>query len=212
VIGILAIEMSGGVFCPLSPRDPQHRLHTLIQQTQSRLVLVHWLTKSKFNNKIVSIDIHSIRTNNDIISDVNVNQLSSILVTSSNTAYIIFTSGSTGVPKAIKVRHMNFAGCIYSLVGSDALNKHDKVAQMARCSFDLQLQEILGSLMIGATVILLHPKGTVDFDYLSHILHTKEVTYMQSVPSLLQSFFIFLEQRDNVNAIKHLRSICCAGM
>ena len=45
---MMAIEMVGGVYCPLSPRDPQHRLHALVQQTQSRLVLVHWLTKTKF--------------------------------------------------------------------------------------------------------------------------------------------------------------------
>ena len=24
----MAIEMVGGVYCPLSPRDPQHRLHS----------------------------------------------------------------------------------------------------------------------------------------------------------------------------------------
>ncbi|CAF4156926.1 unnamed protein product, partial [Adineta steineri] len=211
VIGIMGIEMAGGVYCPLSPREPENRVYALIQQTESRLVLVHWLTESKFHNKIVSTDIGSTWINNDIISDVNVDRLSSVTVTSNNIAYIIFTSGSTGIPKAVKVRHMNFAGCIYSLVGSNTLNKHDTVLQMARCSFDLQLQEILGSLMIGVTVVLLHPKGTVDFDYLSHILHTKQVTYMQSVPSLLQSFFIFLEQCNNANAIKHLRSICCAG-
>ena len=27
---MIAIEMVGGVYCPLSPRDPQHRLHALI--------------------------------------------------------------------------------------------------------------------------------------------------------------------------------------
>ncbi|CAF1544660.1 unnamed protein product, partial [Adineta steineri] len=29
VIGIMGIEMAGSVYCPLSPRDPQHRLHAL---------------------------------------------------------------------------------------------------------------------------------------------------------------------------------------
>ncbi|CAF1292901.1 unnamed protein product [Adineta steineri] len=41
VIGIMAIEMSGGVYCPLSSRDPQYHVHALIQRTESRLVLVH---------------------------------------------------------------------------------------------------------------------------------------------------------------------------
>ncbi|CAF1283871.1 unnamed protein product [Adineta steineri] len=31
VIGIMGIEMAGGVYCPLSPRDPQHRLHALVE-------------------------------------------------------------------------------------------------------------------------------------------------------------------------------------
>ncbi|CAF4070993.1 unnamed protein product [Adineta steineri] len=102
VIGIMSIEMAGGVYCPLSPRDPQHRLHTLVKQTQSRLVLAHWSTKSMFNDGIVSFDIGSILTYNDVTSDIDVDRLSSITVTSSDIAYIIFTSGSTGVPKAVR--------------------------------------------------------------------------------------------------------------
>ncbi|CAF4185386.1 unnamed protein product [Adineta steineri] len=101
VIGIMAIEMAGGVYCPLSPRDPQHRLHTLVQQTQSRLVLIHWLTKNKFNNDILLIEIQSILFNNGVMSDADFDRLSSITVTPNDIAYIIFTSGSTGIPKAV---------------------------------------------------------------------------------------------------------------
>ena len=54
---MLAIEMSGSVYCPLSHRDPEHRLHALVQQTQSRLVLVHYLTKAKFNDHMASCDV-----------------------------------------------------------------------------------------------------------------------------------------------------------
>ena len=93
--------MIGGVYCPLSPRDPQHRLHALVQQTQSRLVLVHYLTKTKFNDDIISLDIDSILTDNNIDNDVDVDQLSNVIVTPDNIAYIIFTSGSTGTPKAV---------------------------------------------------------------------------------------------------------------
>jgi non-ribosomal peptide synthetase component F len=98
----MAIVMAGSVYCPLSPRDPQHRLYSLLQQTQSRLVLVHWLTKAKFQNDIISIDIDSVLiNNNDVESDVEIDQLSDIVVSPENIAYIIFTSGSTGTPKAV---------------------------------------------------------------------------------------------------------------
>jgi acyl-CoA synthetase (AMP-forming)/AMP-acid ligase II len=98
---MFAIEMVGAIYCPLSPRDPQHRLHALVQQTQSRLVLVHYLTKNKFNDNIVSFDVDLILTDNDMESDTDVDSLSNRLVTSENIAYIIFTSGSTGTPKAV---------------------------------------------------------------------------------------------------------------
>ncbi|CAF4439736.1 unnamed protein product, partial [Adineta steineri] len=38
---------------------------------------------------------------------------------------------------------------------------------MTRCSFDIHVQEILGTLLVGGTLIMLHPGGTIDFDYLS---------------------------------------------
>ncbi len=98
---MMAIEMIGGVYCPLSPRDPSHRLDGLIQQTQSRLVLVHFLTKTKFNDSIVLLDIDSVLTDTDVKNDADVDRLSNIVVTPDNIAYVIFTSGSTGTPKAV---------------------------------------------------------------------------------------------------------------
>jgi non-ribosomal peptide synthetase component F len=99
----MAIEMVGTVYCPLSPRDPQHRLSTLVQQTQSRLVLVHHLTKTKFNDVIISLDIDAVLNNVDIDSSINVDRLSNVMLTSENITYIIFTSGSTGTPKAVSL-------------------------------------------------------------------------------------------------------------
>ncbi len=94
--------MIGGVYCPLSPRDPQHRLYGLVQQTQTRLVLVHFFTKTKFSDDILFIDIDSILNNNNkMIIDIDIYQLSEFIVAPDNIAYIIFTSGSTGIPKAV---------------------------------------------------------------------------------------------------------------
>ncbi|CAF4144517.1 unnamed protein product, partial [Adineta steineri] len=167
VIGIMGIEMAGGVYCPLSPRDPQHRLHALTQQTQGRLVLVHHLTTTKFDHDIVAFDIDSILNVDNMNNDINYDCLSNIKLKGEEKAYIIFTSGSTGTPKAVQVRHKNFVDCIHSLTYINSFNKHDTVVQMTRCSFDIHVQEILGTLLVGGTLIMLHPGGTVDFSYLS---------------------------------------------
>ena len=73
----MSIIMIGCVYCPLSPRDPEHRLSSLIQQTQSRLILIHWLTNMKFNNDMILMDINSIVINNKLKNDLhNIDRLS----------------------------------------------------------------------------------------------------------------------------------------
>ncbi len=90
-------------------------------------------------------------------------------------------------------------------------SKYDTNVQMARCSFDVHLQEILGILIHGASLVMLHPRGTIDFDYLSQVFETKQITYIHTVPSLLQSFFTFIEQCNNRNTVKYLQSLCSSG-
>ncbi|CAF1430705.1 unnamed protein product [Adineta steineri] len=211
VIGIMAIQMAGAVYCPLSPLDPQHRLHLILQQTRSRLVLVHYLTKNNFQDDIISIDIDSILINHDVKSDIDVCQLSCVAVTSESITYIIPTSGSTGMPKAAQVRHRNFTQCMQSCVHLDLIKKSDTVLQVARCSFDIHLQDVMGTLMIGATLILLRPGGNIDFDYLAKVLKEKQTSYVNTVPSLLYNFFTFLKDTNNWNAASCFRSVCSVG-
>ena len=97
----MSIEMAGGVYCPLSPRDPDHRLHALVEQTQSRLVLVHSATSSRFKSDVLTVDI-DFAINIDIaLKEDNLSRLSMIPTTDESIAYVIFTSGSTGTPKAV---------------------------------------------------------------------------------------------------------------
>ena len=105
VIGIMSIEMAGAVYCPLSPRDPQQRLQGLIEQTQSRLVVVHWMTREKLEVGIVAIDVDAIVSMNTFRGGFESDVLSTVLITSDSIAYVIFTSGSTGTPKAVSVSH-----------------------------------------------------------------------------------------------------------
>ena len=99
----MAIEMSGGVYCPLSPHDPDQRLSTLLQQTQSRVVLVHHLTRHKFQNGAYVVDINSVVINcyHHSVDKMNVATFERVGVTPDDIAYVVFTSGSTGTPKGV---------------------------------------------------------------------------------------------------------------
>ncbi|CAF1079983.1 unnamed protein product, partial [Adineta steineri] len=211
VIGIMGIEMTGGVYCPLSPRDPQHRLHALVQQTQSRLVLIHHLTKTKFDDDIISFDIDSILIMNDLNSDMDYNCLSSVILKGKEIAYIIFTSGSTGTPKAVRVRHENFSQYTYSLICGGVLNEKNTIIQIARCSFDVHVQEILGTLTTGATLAIVHPGGITDLKYLADVIKKKNVTCITAVPTILQLLFNFLQQSNDISSLTNLQCVCTGG-
>ncbi|CAF4031667.1 unnamed protein product, partial [Adineta steineri] len=211
VIGIMGIEMAGSVYCPLSPRDPSHRLYALTQQTQSRLVLGHWLTKMKFNSDSLTIDIQSILISDDLMMDVDVNRLSSITVKPSDTAYIIFTSGSTGIPKAVQIRHKNFIEFMHSLIYGHVVNGKDTILQIARCSYDAHVQDIMGTFVIGSSLIMLHPGGIMDFDCLANVFKEKNISCITTVPTIIQNFFTYLQQQNHRTVTQYLRSICSAG-
>ena len=60
-------------------------------------------------------------------------------------------------------------------------------------------------------MIMLRPEGTLDLDYLITILEAKQITCMESVPSLLQSLFTLIEEHHRRSATKHLRSLVAGG-
>ena len=97
----MAIEMVGAIYCPLSPQDPFHRLHTLIEQSHCRLVLVHAFTREIFNGYHTTLDIDLVLNMNNKLSDNDRDRLSQIALSYESIAYVIFTSGSTVTPKAV---------------------------------------------------------------------------------------------------------------
>ncbi|CAF4165784.1 unnamed protein product, partial [Adineta steineri] len=210
VIGIMGIEMAGGVYCPLSPRDPQHRLHTLVQQTQSRLVLVHHLTKTQFDQDVVSLDTDSVLTSHVAECVIDLNRLSKVATVSDDVAYIIFTSGSTGTPKAAQTRHRNFTNFVHSIQNAGVMNEQDTVSQICAPTYDVHVMEIMSSLLLCATVVMLHPYGNMDFEYLAHTLQHKQITCLAPVPTFLNHLCDFLAY-SNRYALSSVRSLCIGG-
>ncbi|CAF4262625.1 unnamed protein product, partial [Adineta steineri] len=204
----LSIIMAGSAYCPLSSQDPSQRLQVLIKETRSHLVLVHSSTRILFEIDIVTLNIDTIINNEENSTSIYLNQLSDVLITSENILFVIFTSGSTGIPKAVQLRHQNFTPLLRSFVYADILTKTDTIIQMVRCSFDNHLLSLVGSLTIGATLIMLRPECHMDLDYLSGILNEKQITVMQAVPSLWNSLFNFLNTTNRKSSVRWLRTIC----
>ena len=81
---------------------------------------------------------------------------------------------------------------------------------MAHCSYDVHVQEILGTLIGGGSIVLLRPRGNMDFEYLIKIIQQKQVSYMQSVPSYVDNLIDFLSHY-NTPTLESLRTLDMGG-
>ncbi|CAF0888335.1 unnamed protein product [Didymodactylos carnosus] len=185
VIGILTILTCGATYCPLSSQDPQQRLLSLVADVQAETILVHHKTQEKFApSNIAAINIESLIENLWKITDQHLSLLSTVHVSMNDQAYLIFTSGSTGHPKGVIISHINFANFI---IGSNIKQQmpadSEVLLQLSQCSFDVHITEILGSLIVGYQLVLLHPNGLFDLHYLSATIKSHQITQMDTVPT-----------------------------
>ena len=98
------------------------------------------------------------------------------------------------------------------MVYIDTITEQDVIGQISRCSFDVHVQDIMGILMIGASLVMLRLRGNIDFDYFYKTIRDKQITFMHTTPSLLYSFFTFLQHSNHLKALECLRSVSSGGM
>jgi amino acid adenylation domain-containing protein len=183
IIGLLGVLKAGGAYVPLDPAYPKERLSFMLKDaevtvllTQERLVaeliedrgsksVLSPSTKLRINSAegIGDRDSRSSILNSriqvvcldsgweTIASESGENPINA--TTPENLAYVIYTSGSTGQPKGVLVSHGSIADYCRSAQRYFELDASDAVLQFASLSFDVSLEEILSTLIVGAKLV-----------------------------------------------------------
>ncbi|CAF3062617.1 unnamed protein product [Rotaria sp. Silwood2] len=219
VIGILAILACGSCYCPLNPNDPELRLQSLVKSTETSCLLVHSQTFKQFENlnsqhisNIVDVTEFIITNFLQLCSNDQADTLSNLDMSIQDFSFIIFTSGSTGAPKAIQISQENFMSYNDSYYSLKVWSQNDNIIQLAQSSYDVHIGEIVGSLIKGASLIMLHVNGNLDMSYLSAVIQEKQITSLEIVPMLALLLGEFLENLNQPHRLKSLRSIIFGGM
>ena len=152
VIGLLGILKAGGAYVPLDPAYPKERLAFMLKDAQvpvllTRERLVAGLAEQ--DAKVVCLDSGW----ETIARESGENPGSS--TRPENLAYVIYTSGSTGQPKGVLVSHGSIAGHCRNAQRYYELDSRDVVLQFASLSFDVSLEEILPTLIVGARLVVM---------------------------------------------------------
>ena len=213
IIGIIAISIKGGIYCPFHPKDPLQRLQ-FIQETTKSLVILTTSEHVDFVQNIKNIShIYSISLEENFLLREELNFIDSSYSTylPEDLVYLISTSGTTGTPKLVSITQSSLNNLSKGLQYTLGWNSSDRILQLARCSFDAQIPEIYTALELGATIISISPHWVFDTRYLIDSIIKQEVTVLFMVPTLIPSFVKVAKRRAKDSFLPHIRSLITGG-
>ena len=152
VIGLLGILKAGGAFVPLDPAYPKERLAFMLKDAQVPVLLTQERLVAglpEHDAKVICLD-----SGWETISCES-GENPGISTLPENLAYVIYTSGSTGQPKGVLVSHGAIADHCRNAQRYYELDSRDVVLQFASLSFDVSLEEILPTLIVGARLVIM---------------------------------------------------------
>jgi aspartate racemase len=152
VIGLLGILKAGGAYVPLDPAYPKERLAFILKDAQVPVLLTQERLVAglpELDAKVICLDSGWETRARESGENPGRSTLPE------NLAYVIYTSGSTGQPKGVLVSHGSIAGHCRNAQRYFELDSRDVVLQFASLSFDVSLEEILPTLIVGARLVIM---------------------------------------------------------
>ncbi len=151
VISLLGVLKAGGVYLPLDPAYPKQRIGFMLEDSKAPVLvtqngLIQGLPEHRARVICLDSDVEAI-TGQSGENPTSASQ-------PENLAYIIYTSGSTGQPKGVLVSHGSIAEHCRDAERYYELQPTDRVLQFASMSFDLSLEQILPTLIVGARLVV----------------------------------------------------------
>ena len=149
LVVVIATFKAGGAYVPLDSDIPEERLHFMLKDSQTAVLLTtrEWLSKTESFKDIPIL----------LIEDVDW-MIPSVAIDDScptSLAYMIYTSGSTGEPKGVTVTHEAMMNFIMWLKNTEDLKAGEQCAIHTNFVFDGSLFDLYPPLISGATLHIL---------------------------------------------------------
>lgn len=179
IVAILGVLKAGAAFVSMDPSHPVNRLETIINDVGAKIVLSSEKTRSIFSKSIQDkIGIVDAKTMASLSEADDVLETG---VMPYNAAYVIFTSGSTGNPKGAIIEHEAYSSSAVECARELHIHGESRVLQFASYSFDVSIQEILATLIVGGCICV--PDEIDRLNDISRLINEMGVTWMNPTPS-----------------------------
>ena len=156
LVAVIAVFKAGGAYVPLDCDMPEDRLHFMLKDSQTAVLLTtrDWLSKTESFQDFLILLIEDIDWTTPIVA-IDYSCPTSI-------AYMIYTSGSTGEPKGVTVTHEAMMNFIIWLKETEELKVGEQCAIHTNFVFDGSLFDLYPPLISGATLHILSSSLRMD--------------------------------------------------
>ena len=204
MVSLLGTQKAGAAYVPLDPGYPTDRLAFLMKDAELTVLLtMSGIEKTLFASvpQILFLDRASVAIAAQ--DDSNLPRL----IGAEDPAYILYTSGSTGRPKGALVPHRAVCNHMLWLQREFSIGADDAMLQKNSLNFDGSVLEMYWPLLAGARLVLAHPDGHFDPDYMAKTIRREGVTLLVMVPSVLS----LLLDSPHLAACTSLRYVIAGG-
>jgi amino acid adenylation domain-containing protein len=212
---MLAAFKAGGVYLPLDPQDPPKRLHHVITQSGTEVILAADEFAADLERALEDIPDESrprILSVEQCLRRAGGGENLSRRSTARNLSYVIYTSGSTGVPKGAMIEHGGMLNHLYAKIADLQLTGADVIAQTASQSFDISVWQFLVCLILGGRAHIVSDEVAHDPWRLLELVRREAITILETVPSLLRATLEEMVTAGSIQAVApSLRRLLVTG-
>jgi bacitracin synthase 3 len=200
VIGILGILKAGAAFLPIDPNYPIERVHYMLDDSCSEVLLSNknFSNRIQYKGKFIDlndIDFEKILINKRIIND-NLDNLNDL-------AYVIYTSGTTGKPKGVMIGHNSLSNYIEFAVDRYCNDIDLQIPLYTSIAFDLTITSIFPPLASGNTILIFNETNI--YETIKEVFGGSNKCIIKTTPAHLN----LIKYLANIN--KSIRKIIVGG-
>ncbi len=217
---IIATFLTGAAYLPLEPEYPEDRVHYILQNSETTaLVTDEALMPIVERIKPELPELRSVyasggqnpfREKGSALPKAFDCPTDGELGTADALAYLIYTSGTTGQPKGVMVHHLGMMNHLFAKINDLQIAATDIIAQTASACFDISVWQYLAALVTGGKTVIIDKETVLEPRQLLRHLQTRNITVLETVPSLMAAFLEMAEQEQD-NRLSSLRWMVPTG-
>jgi amino acid adenylation domain-containing protein len=211
---IIAVFKAGGAYLPVDPVAPPARMVQILERSRTSLILVADEFKQRLTEVLHLLPEETRPQSRSLVLSEEEMQADNLPLCSNprNLAYVIYTSGSTGMPKGAMIEQRGMVNHLYAKIHGLALTATDVIAQTASQCFDISVWQFLSVLLVGGRVEIVPDEVAHDGSRLLEATEERQVTILETVPSLLRAMLDEQERTGSNNlSLSALRWMILTG-